>query len=80
MILPTSTTLAMELERNNSGSASAVLGFMTFFAGGIASPLTGLGNMLYSTATVFVVCCAGVVFFTQKVLKDETERKPLTEL
>ncbi len=55
MILPTSTTLALELERNNSGSASAVLGFLTFLFGGIVSPLAGLGNMLVSTALLIVI-------------------------
>lgn len=55
MILPTSTTLALELERNNSGSASAVLGFLTFLFGGIVSPLAGLGNMLVSTALLIII-------------------------
>lgn len=55
MIIPTSTTLALELERNNSGSASAVLGFLMFLFGGIVSPLAGLGNMLVSTALLILI-------------------------
>ena len=58
MILPTSTTLALEPVRGSSGSASAVLGFFAFFVGGICSPLAGLGNMLVSTSVVIVVCAA----------------------
>lgn len=57
LILPSSTTLALELEQLNSGKASAVLGFLMFFFGGVLSPLTGLGNMLYTTALIIVACC-----------------------
>lgn len=59
LILPSSTTLALDLERENSGNASALLGFLMFLFGGILSPLTGLGNMLYSTSIIIVVCCVG---------------------
>lgn len=58
LILPTSTTLSMELERTNSGSASAILGFSTFFVGGVCSPLAGIGNMLISTSVIIVLCAA----------------------
>lgn len=57
MILPTSTTLALKLERNNSGSASAILGFMVFLMGGIASPLAGMGNMIVSTSILIIFFC-----------------------
>lgn len=56
LILPTSMTLALNLERENSGNASAVLGFLTFLAGGIVSPLTGLGNMLATTSLLIIIC------------------------
>lgn len=56
MILPTSTTLALEPVRESSGNASAILGFLTFFVGGICSPLAGLGNMLISTSILIVFC------------------------
>lgn len=56
IILPTSTTLSLELERENSGSAAAVLGFLTFFVGGLCSPLTGIGNMMLSTSVIIIVC------------------------
>lgn len=56
LILPSSTTLALDLERENSGNASALLGFLMFLFGGMLSPLTGLGNMLYSTSLLIVVC------------------------
>lgn len=56
LVLPTSMTLALNLERDNSGSASAVLGFLSFLAGGIVSPLTGMGNMMVTTAVLIAFC------------------------
>ena len=68
IILPTSTTLALNLERQNSGTASAILGFLTFLGGGIVSPLTGMGNILYSTSAIMFVCCVLIMVCTWKVL------------
>ena len=56
LILPTSMTLALNMERANSGNASAILGFLTFLAGGVVSPLTGLGDMIVTTALLIAVC------------------------
>lgn len=56
MILPSSTALALNMERHNSGMASALLGFLMFLFGGILSPLTGMGNMLYTTSGIIVAC------------------------
>lgn len=53
------TTLAMECQRENAGVASALLGAMGFAFGGIVSPLVGLGNILNSTGLVFVLCACG---------------------
>lgn len=50
-----STTLAMQSERANSGTASALLGAVCFASGGIVSPLVGLGNILHSTGIIFVI-------------------------
>lgn len=56
MTFTSSTALAMESQRANSGTASALLGAVCFAAGGIVSPLVGIGNILSSTGIVFVVC------------------------
>ena len=56
MTFTSSTALAMESQRENSGTASALLGAVCFAAGGIVSPLVGMGNILSSTGIVFVVC------------------------
>lgn len=52
----TSTILAMECERENAGTASALLGAVCFAAGGIVSPLVGINNILMSTGVAFVAC------------------------
>nr|WP_321436711.1 multidrug effflux MFS transporter [uncultured Bacteroides sp.] len=77
MILPTSTTLALDLERQNSGNASAIIGFLTFVSGGIISPLTGLGNILYSTSVIILFCCIFILLCTRKVVKVLCTRKAL---
>lgn len=56
LIRPSSTTLALSMERHNSGVASALLGFLMFFLGVILSPMTGIGNMLYATSGIIVGC------------------------
>lgn len=55
----TSTTLAMDCTRNESGTASALLGAAGFAFGGIVSPLVGLGDTMYSTGAVFITCALG---------------------
>lgn len=57
-ILPASSAIAMNLERERAGSASALFGFVSFFLGGIISPLVGLGNIFYSSAIAMVICSA----------------------
>jgi len=73
MILPTSTTLALDMEKQNSGNASAIIGFLTFVSGGIISPLTGMGNILYSTSIIIILCCVSILLCTRKVLKPVVE-------
>lgn len=69
MLLPTSTTLSLEPVRENSGSASAILGFLTFFVGGICSPLAGLGNMQVSTPIIIVICATCTLLLTGRRVK-----------
>ena len=58
LVLPTSTALALDSERQNAGAASAVFGAVSFLAGGIVSPLVGIGNILHTTAIIMVVSSA----------------------
>lgn len=55
MTFTSTTTLAMECQRDNAGTASALLGAVCFASGGIVSPLVGIGNILTSTGIIFVV-------------------------
>lgn len=58
IVLPTSTALALDTERQNAGTASAIFGAISFLAGGIVSPLVGIGNILHSTAIIMVASSA----------------------
>ena len=64
-----STTLAMDSGRENSGTASALFGAVGFAFGGIVSPLVGIGNILTTTGIVFVVCSLFAVFFAVKAVR-----------
>ena len=55
LTMPLSTTLAMDSARDNAGSSSAVLGAVLFLAGGIISPLVGVGNILIPTGIAFII-------------------------
>lgn len=59
MTLTAATTLAMDATRDQAGTASALLGAAGFLFGSVVSPLVGLGDILISTGTAFVVCAAG---------------------
>lgn len=59
--LTSSTSVALESAREHAGAASALFGAAGFLMGGVVAPIVGSGNMLYSTAIVFV---AGAVLAT----------------
>lgn len=67
-IFPTVSMQAMSSERQNAGSASAMLGFCPFLLGAICSPLVGLGDIFVSTSVVLVVAStiAALLFLTVK--------------
>lgn len=62
LVLPTSTALALDTERQNAGAASAIFGAVSFLAGGLVSPLVGIGNILHSTAIIMIVSSAAALF------------------
>ncbi len=62
-IFTSSTTLAMDEGRNYTGGASAIFGAMGFVFGSLVSPLVGLGNIMWSTFIVFVICAAATLIF-----------------
>lgn len=48
------TTLAMDSERKNAGIASAFFGATGYIAGGIISPIVGIGNIFITSAILFI--------------------------
>lgn len=56
LLTPATITLALRSITENRGMAAALLGAVPFLIGGIVAPLTGLGNILRSTALGITVC------------------------
>lgn len=54
VLIPLTTTLALDAEPDNKGVAAALLGSLSFLAGGIVAPLVGIGDMLVSTVVLFL--------------------------
>ncbi len=76
LTFPAISSLAMESERQYAGSASALLGFAPFFLGGVVSPLVGIGDIFYSTATVIFVCgllATGIYLIIRKNITEFVE-------
>ena len=67
--LTASTTLALESERKQAGTASALFGAMGFIAGAVVAPLVALGNPLHSTAIVYVAGAAVSCAFAYLALR-----------
>lgn len=61
-LMPPTTSLALGMERNNSGNASALLGFVQFLFGGIVSPLVGIGGNVLA-ATGVIIAAFGLLSF-----------------
>ena len=59
-----STVIALNEEHENAGAASALVGAILFVAGGIVSPLVGIGNLTHTTGIVFVVCAIVALIFS----------------
>ncbi|PJG86346.1 multidrug effflux MFS transporter [Conservatibacter flavescens] len=55
LMLPALSALAMDAEREQAGSASALLGFLMFVFGAVVSPLVGIGNIFIATSVAIVI-------------------------
>lgn len=58
ILQPSATAIALRAERDRAGTASATIGACGFIAGGIVSPLVGLGDIFDSTGIVLIACSA----------------------
>lgn len=70
-IMPPTTSLALDLERTNSGCASAILGFFQFLFGSLVSPLVGIGNMFVTTGIIIFVCGLLAFLFCPRAEKKD---------
>lgn len=75
MLFTVANTLAMNEGRDYAGDASALVGFVGYVFGAVASPLVGLGDILHSTAITMFVLAAVTLVFTRmtKVLPPDLE-------
>ena len=67
-----SNTLAIDCERENAGTASALLGALGFAFGGIVSPLVGLGDIMTSTGLIFLIGSLSSFACTWYALRNHT--------
>ena len=67
LVLTGSTSHAMNLGRNCAGAASAVIGGIGYIAGGLVSPLAGIGNIsVTSNVLCLIFLCSGVIVWKVK--------------
>lgn len=64
VIQPPSNSLVLSTERKNAGSASAVLGAAGFLAGGVVSPLVGLGNIFVTGGIIMILSALSCLLLT----------------
>lgn len=63
MVFASSNALAMEEGRSDAGSASAILNVIKYLFAAIVTPLAGLGDIMHSTAIVFLAVAAISAYF-----------------
>lgn len=67
LVLTGSTSHAMNLGRNCAGAASAVIGGIGYIAGGLVSPLAGIGNIsITSNVLCLIFLCSGIIVWKVK--------------
>lgn len=69
LIFSTTNTLAMNEGRQKAGEASSVLGISGYIVGATVSPLVGIGNILHSTAIVFIILACLIVIVARASMK-----------
>jgi len=74
LMQPVSASIALDAAREHAGSASAVFGASLFVAGAVASPLVGLGDIMYSSAAVIAagsLLCLAITLPLCAAIKQE---------
>lgn len=65
LIFTSSNTLAMNEGRSQAGEASSLLGISGYAVGAVVTPLVGVGDILHSTAVVYVALAVTVAVFAR---------------
>lgn len=65
LIFTSSNTLAMNEGRTQAGEASSLLGISGYAVGAVVTPLVGVGDILHSTAVVYVALAVTVAVFAR---------------
>lgn len=65
LIFTSSNTLAMNEGRTQAGEASSLLGISGYAVGAVVTPLVGVGDILHSTAIVYVALAVTVAVFAR---------------
>lgn len=71
LLTPATITLALRTITEKRGMAAALLGAIPFLLGGIVAPLTGLGNIIHSTA-LSITACALVCLCLERLFNSGT--------
>lgn len=71
LLTPATITLALRTITEKRGMAAALLGAVPFLLGGIVAPLTGLGNIIHSTA-LSITACALVCLCLERLFNSGT--------
>lgn len=69
MLQTQTTSIGMDAERMNAGSASAIMGAASFIMGGIVSPLVSIGNILHTTPMLLTFATLTICLLAWKLSK-----------
>lgn len=84
LTIPATTTLAQEIGRHASGTASALQGGLTFIAGSLALPLTGITGhqtvlaMALLSTLLYAASCAALLVLRRREARAEGAIRALT--
>ena len=71
-ILTSAATLAMDEGRSMTGTASAIFGASGFLAGGIVSPIVGIGDIITTTLLLLAICAFCALVFAWITLRRKS--------
>jgi DHA1 family bicyclomycin/chloramphenicol resistance-like MFS transporter len=70
LVFTATSSSAMDAGREYTGAAAAIFGALAFFAGGLVSPIVGIGNLMQSMSITLIV--ASVLTFVTMLMSRRT--------